>query len=93
MAEYVFLILMLIFGCYVLGVGDLSMKKKKQKAKGKKAWLMWYRTVYLNSPHWRRVREAAMKRDGFRCTNCGKRDDLQVHHLNYQWLHFEHRHL
>jgi hypothetical protein len=31
--------------------------------------------------NWRLAREAALERDGHRCTNCGREDRLHVHHV------------
>lgn len=39
---------------------------------------------YLTTPHWRRVRDAALRRAGFRCSKCSSKRDLQVHHLTYE---------
>lgn len=35
----------------------------------------------LNQAHWRRVRWAVLRRDGFRCQKCGKAGRLEVHHV------------
>jgi len=39
---------------------------------------------YLQTPHWRRTRNAALMRAGYACDDCGKRSGLQVHHLTYE---------
>ncbi len=41
---------------------------------------------YLNSDHWKRVREQAFKRDGNRCYMCGTGKNLEVHHRRYDSL-------
>lgn len=40
---------------------------------------------YLQTPHWRRTRDAALRRAGFSCSNspCRERSNLQVHHRSY----------
>ncbi len=45
----------------------------------------FYRS-YLNSPHWRMVRNAAMKRANYRCHKCGSKRDPNVHHKTYERL-------
>lgn len=42
--------------------------------------------AYLNSPHWRMVRNDALKRASYRCNRCQSKRDLQVHHRTYQRL-------
>lgn len=37
---------------------------------------------YLNSPTWKRLRQAALKRDGGRCKSCGAKA-IHVHHARY----------
>lgn len=39
--------------------------------------------AYLNSPEWRKRRNDALRRDGFRCQRCSATRRLQVHHLTY----------
>lgn len=39
--------------------------------------------AYLESDHWRRIREEALERDGHACAACGALEDLEVHHLIY----------
>jgi 5-methylcytosine-specific restriction endonuclease McrA len=31
---------------------------------------------------WKKTRKLALKRDGYRCTRCGSKTGLQVHHRN-----------
>lgn len=38
---------------------------------------------YLRTPHWRKKRYEAMKRDGFKCCKCWSREKITVHHLTY----------
>lgn len=42
--------------------------------------------AYFNSPDWRRKRNAALQRAGYRCNRCGSKRDLQAHHLTYDRL-------
>jgi 5-methylcytosine-specific restriction endonuclease McrA len=42
---------------------------------------------YLETPEWRRVREGALRRAGYRCQLCSaddERDELDVHHNTYR---------
>lgn len=36
---------------------------------------------YLWTPRWRRLRQVALERDGWRCTLCGRAGRLEVHHV------------
>lgn len=38
---------------------------------------------YLLSEHWQKIRSERLKMDNFKCQNCGRPFDLQVHHLTY----------
>src|SRR4029453_6746375 len=40
--------------------------------------------AYYFSGAWRRIREACLKRDGYRCRLCNSPDDLQAHHRTYE---------
>ena len=40
---------------------------------------------YLQTKHWKHVRESALKRQPY-CALCGSKDRLQVHHNNYDRL-------
>lgn len=42
--------------------------------------------AYLNSSHWRTVRNRALQRAGWRCKRCGAKRDLNVHHVSYERL-------
>lgn len=59
---------------------------KKQKRKSSRA--NWY-SRYLRSPHWKAKRLEALEHYGNRCSVCGSRDDLQVHHKHYGSLKHE----
>jgi hypothetical protein len=51
-------------------------------------------TAYINSPDWKRVREAKIKQVGGRCQRCGLSKwsvRLEVHHKDYK--HFKHERL
>lgn len=49
-------------------------------------WRRWYFGTYLRSANWAATRKAALKRDGYRCQDCGARRALQVHHRSYARL-------
>ena len=40
----------------------------------------------MHSDAWRRRRQRALKRAGYRCQKCGDRRRLEVHHLTYARL-------
>lgn len=42
--------------------------------------------AYLLSPEWRTRRNRALKLAGFRCTKCGSKRGLEVHHNTYERL-------
>lgn len=44
---------------------------------------------YLLTSHWQEKRKLALKHNFGRCCVCGDRDNLQVHHLNYDSLYHE----
>lgn len=39
---------------------------------------------YLNSPHWLETKQERKKLDGYTCSICKTRDNLQVHHKTYE---------
>jgi hypothetical protein len=44
----------------------------------------WYRTVYLRSKHWRKLKRQAKNHHGRQCRHCRCLRRLDVHHLNYR---------
>lgn len=49
----------------------------------------WYHRVYLLSKWWRVRREQALNAASWTCSECGKRNGLEVHHLRYGNLYRE----
>jgi hypothetical protein len=47
----------------------------------------WYRTVYLKSEHWLRLRELALALHGRECAKCHATKHLDVHHLRYREIY------
>lgn len=45
----------------------------------------WYRNVYLRSPRWQQIRRMRRAIDGDRCVICGRRAQLDTHHLSYKY--------
>lgn len=41
---------------------------------------------YLQSPHWRKTRDRALSRAGWKCNRCPTQRALQVHHKTYERL-------
>lgn len=58
---------------YDRGVSNLPQKRD--------AWFKDH-DLYLRSDAWKALREATLKRDGFRCVRCNRPAE-QVHHLTY----------
>lgn len=48
---------------------------------------------YLRSPYWRAVRIKVLQKKGAYCSVCGKVNNLQVHHTNYDNLGSDMQHL
>ena len=48
---------------------------------------------FLKSNYWKEVKIRVLKRDGFKCTNCGKKGMLEVHHSTYKNHFKEHNNL
>jgi len=42
--------------------------------------------AYLNTPEWRAKRTRKLHQSGWRCSACGGKRDLQVHHVTYERL-------
>ena len=45
-----------------------------------------YHSEYLKSEHWRKLRNEKLKLDAS-CENCGRINNLDVHHINYKNLY------
>lgn len=45
---------------------------------------------WLTTAYWRQVRRLILERDGQRCTICGRKTQLRVHHLSYHLHGYEH---
>ena len=45
---------------------------------------------YMRGHHWRKRRELIIKRDGGKCRTCGTTKALNVHHVTYHRLGYEH---
>lgn len=46
----------------------------------------YYRTIYLKSEHWRRLKNSKLRSQPF-CENCGTERTLDVHHIRYRNLY------
>lgn len=46
----------------------------------------YYYGLYLQTPHWLRLRKLRKKIDDNRCVECGGKKNLQVHHTSYTHL-------
>ncbi len=48
---------------------------------------------FMLTDYWKQVRQLVLDRDGHKCTKCGSKKVLQVHHLTYDHHFNEHKHL
>lgn len=39
----------------------------------------------LQNPLWQKKREQILKRDGYKCRNCGSTEHLHIHHTQYHF--------
>ncbi len=46
-------------------------------------WRRFTYRLYLHTPHWKSIRDYALRTAGYRCDKCGERAHLEVHHLFY----------
>ena len=46
----------------------------------------WYRNIYLNSSHWKTLRQEALNFHGRHCAKCPESVRLDVHHLEYRQI-------
>lgn len=47
----------------------------------------WYGSIYLNSIHWKELRQSALNHYGRKCNRCISTVTLQVHHLKYRHIY------
>jgi hypothetical protein len=52
-----------------------------------------YDGVFLRTVYWKTVSQEVKQRAGRVCENCGRTERLQAHHITYDHLGSEHRHL
>lgn len=92
-------ILFLLFDYRTWGIAIITMiaimmigsYKKIDSVSNYKNRKEWYKKSYLKSTNWRKVRNKALAASGFRCSECGNKYSLQVHHLTYKNLGHEHK--
>lgn len=48
---------------------------------------------FLRTPYWREVSDIVKMRDRYKCTSCGSKKKLQVHHKVYDFRGFDHIHI
>lgn len=60
-----------------------EIERRKAKQRQRELRCMPYQE-YLQTNHWRRVKQAALERSGFECSICGCDHSLQVHHKTYK---------
>jgi hypothetical protein len=54
---------------------------------------LWYRTEYLASDWWEKVKQKAWQRGSKCCEICGKRYHLRPHHLSYDRIYTDDEYL
>lgn len=60
-----------------------SAQRKAEQDAARAAWFEEH-NAYLQTPDWRRRRQAVMQRAHGFCEGCGKENATQVHHLSYE---------
>jgi len=50
-------------------------------------------SAYLQTEHWKSVRNAVFRRDEYACTRCSSKKKLQAHHLTYEHIGQEQNYL
>jgi 5-methylcytosine-specific restriction endonuclease McrA len=77
------------------------IKKKKTKQGKKSRWIgidefeenhtndrrTYYRAEYLKSDHWKNLRKEKLAENGKICESCGRKNNLDIHHLDYKNLY------
>ncbi len=43
--------------------------------------------IYLQSDHWKKLRQLKIDQVGYKCQDCGIQKDIQVHHINYRKIY------
>jgi hypothetical protein len=66
---------------------DTRSRLTNEVAASGKSFRLWYNDTYLNSTHWRQLRELKFAISGRRCQQCSSESSLHVHHLNYKSIY------
>src|SRR5262245_38656430 len=66
----------------------IAPKQKRQKKHKKRRRPVDYK-AYINSAEWKEKRRLVFRKQGRKCTDCGKTSELQVHHKTYERLGHE----
>lgn len=53
----------------------------------RKGMKWWYRKVYLESAHWKQLRQQKFRASGKVCERCRASECLQIHHLRYRLIY------
>lgn len=70
------IIILLIVSVAIWALNKWKFEKEREQRRS------YYRDVYLKLEAWKRKRYVVMKRDNWRCVNCGA-PATQVHHKRY----------
>ena len=68
-----------------------SRKQEKNPLLGPKSLPVGY-NKYIKSKEWKEKRLVALKAANYQCSRCGRKENLQVHHLDYKYLYKERLH-
>ncbi|MEH0022590.1 MAG: HNH endonuclease signature motif containing protein [Desulfobacter sp.] len=66
-------------------------KKETNPLLGPKSLPVGY-NKYIQSKEWKDKRQVALKAANYKCSRCGAKETLQVHHLDYKYLYKERLH-
>lgn len=83
MDMYKFLIIFIIILLFLNRIFDRKIQKPKKKPKTLRRIRQEEYREYLKTDHWKETREEALRRGGYKCHDCGAKENLQVHHLTY----------
>lgn len=70
---------------------DKKIYNKLKALQSRPQYTNYYR--FLKSKYWDIIRKIVLKRDKYRCTVCGYKYNLQIHHTTYKHLYNEHNHI
>ena len=75
--------------------GDLTQSTEQERRQERHASIMRSMDYadFLKTPYWHLIRKVVLERNGYKCTLCRGKSNLQVHHTTYENQGREHEHL